>query len=255
MVRYRDEDGRFWFLSARGGAAGSDAGAFLPPLRYPPGAERAGRRIPATVFESESEAQAAWPEICRQPVDRGVRPLRFVGWRWRGSRLFRVSHTLQRDRPIPLLGADGQRQWEEPPRRLTVDALVHLDNGVHYNLVDARLPAAEAAERITRVAAMARGTASRGENDYFYDQARKLVAACISLHRETEAAPCTALDVVRLATQEAHLGPALAILESRIAEQRTRGTAARTLRPLEDLAAYFSSRNGAAWSPKARRPR
>ena len=35
VVRYRDESGRFWFLSGRGGAGGSDAGECLPRIRYP----------------------------------------------------------------------------------------------------------------------------------------------------------------------------------------------------------------------------
>ena len=35
--------------------------------------------------------------------------------------------------------------------------MIAIDNGLHYNLIDATLPAAEAAERVTRLAAMARG--------------------------------------------------------------------------------------------------
>ena len=244
VVRYRDEEGRFWFLSGRGGAGGSDAGAFLPRLFFPPGHPRAGRRVPASIFEAEDEAAAAWPELTRSRIAVDSRRLRFIGWRWHGSRLFRISHTTSRDQPSPLPGPDGGIQWATPPRFLTVDRLFHVDNGLHYNLVDDRLPATEAAERISRLAAMARGSAHHGENDYFYEQGRKLIAACIALHRAVEAAPCTALDVVRLATQNQRLEAALAALEAKIAGIKAAAGAGgregdRKLVPLQDLAAFF----------------
>ena len=133
VVRYRDEFGRFWFLSARGGSGGSDAGAFLPALSFPPGHPRSGRRIPETIFESETEAEAAWPELGRRPVERDGRRLRFVGWSWRGRRLLRIGHTPVPGRAVSLPGPDGAEQWADPPRLLTADGLVQRRTFASFN--------------------------------------------------------------------------------------------------------------------------
>ncbi len=212
VVRYRDERGRHWFLSGRGGSGGSDAGEILPRMSFPSGHPSAGRPVPAGVFEDPAALPTVMPDLSRIAVPLGQSCPRFIGWRWEGRLLRRVSHTRACGGAAPLQGPDGQPQCTEPPRTLTIDDVVYIDNGVHYNLVDPRLPAAEAAERLTRLAAMSRKGDNNGENDYFYDQGRKLIAACISLHRAIEPAPCTAIDIVRLATQDQRLESALAAL-------------------------------------------
>ncbi len=249
-ARYRDERGRRWFLGARGGAGGSDAGEFVPRLEFPPGHPRAGRTVPADVFESPADVAAIRPELSKVGIRLGKRRPRFVGWRWRGNSLLRTSHTTGWERTAAMPGLSGQLRWADPPEVLTFEDVDYVDNGLHYNLVDARLPAAEAAERLTRLAAMARGTSSRGENDYFYEQGRKVITACISLHRAIEAAPCTVGDIVRLATHEPRLESALARLEEEIGRMKAaaaagdgRGSGAewerRRIAPLEDLLGFF----------------
>jgi hypothetical protein len=244
VARYRDERGRFWFLSARGGAGGSDAGEMLSRVRVPPGHARAGRPVPETIFSDGEAFEAMLPGLSAAAVPlEGSHP-RFVGWRWDGDRLRRVSHTVERDRPVPLPGPDGREQWADPPQALVLDGLIHVDNGIHFNLVDTRLPAGEAAERLTRLATMARGGAGRGENDYFYEQGRKVIAACIALHRAVEPTPCTAVDIVRLATQDHRLAAGLAALSAKL-ERLTAEAAAgsdarrRQIAPLEDLLFFF----------------
>lgn len=250
VIRYRDEHGRLWFLSGRGGAGGSDAGEILPRLHFPIGHHRAGRLVPSNVFESPAEIQAVLPELAKMAVTLGERRPRFLGWRWEGPRLRRVSHTVARDQPVASLDAEGRPILSEAPLTLTVDGVLYVDNGIHYNLVDPLLPAAEAAERITRLASMSRGSGSRGENDYFYEQGRKVIAACISLHRASERTQCTAIDIVRLATQDQRLTAALARLGERIKILREEAKACRDedarndilrrqIAPLEDLTLFF----------------
>jgi len=250
VVRYRDERGRRWFLSGRGGAGGSDAGEMLPRMLFPAGHPSAGRPVPAGIFEDSAALPAVMPELTRITVPLGQSRPRFIGWRWEGRLLRRVSHTQARDRVAALPGPDGRPLGAEPPLALTVDDVVYIDNGVHYNLVDPRLPAAEAAERITRLAAMSRKGEGSGDNDYFYDQGRKLIAACISLHRAIEPAPCTAIDIVRLATQDQRLETALGVLAAKIgklgeaeggcADEEVRSDLRRRqIMPLEDLMLYF----------------
>jgi hypothetical protein len=248
VVRYRDEMGRRWFLGGRGGSGGSDAGDLLPRVLFPEGHARAGRSVPAGVLEDPSDLSAVLPELSRIAVPLGGFQPRFIGWRWERGMLRRVSHTTDRGGPLPQKGPGRSLQWAEPPRTLRMEDVAYIDNGVHFNLVDPRLPAAEAAERLTRLAAMSRK--GGGDNDYFYDQGRKLIAACISLHRATETAPCTAIDIVRLATQDQRLEAALGSLAARIgllaeaeahcADDDTRGDLRRRhLAPLEDLSVYF----------------
>lgn len=250
VVRYKDERGWRWFLSGRGGAGGSDAGEILPRLHFPAGHHRAGRLVPNNVFESPSEMEVVLPDLAKIAVPLCDRRPRFVGWRWEGARLRRVSHTVSRGEHAPLNDAENRPIYAEPPQALTVDGVVYVDNGIHYNLVDPLLPAAEAAERITRLATMSRGSGHRGENDYFYEQGRKIIAACISLHRASERAQCTAIDIVRLATQDQRLTAALARLGEKIKLLREEANACRDedarndilrrqIMPLEDLVLFF----------------
>jgi hypothetical protein len=250
VARYRDEDGRFWFLSGRGGAGGSEAGDILPRIAFPSGHPRAGRIVPVNVFESAADTAAVLPQLSDIRVTLGGGRPRFVGWRWEGEHLVRVSHTLVRDEPVRLRASDATEIRAVPPKTLVLDRVVYIDNGVHYNLVDPRLPAAEAAERLTRLAAMARGGSNRGENDYFYDQGRKVITACISLHRAVESGVCTAGDIVRLATQDARLGSALARLALKVEQLKKSASSPegaedldefqrRQVGPLEDLLLFF----------------
>jgi len=250
VVRYRDERGRAWFLSARGGSGGSDAGDLLPSIAFPAAHPRAGRPVSPGVFEDRGDFESVLPDLSRAGIRTGDRRLRFIGWRWEGRGLRRVSHTGPAAGTAWLDDPGGRPRRADPPGVLRVDGIVRVDNGVHYNLVDPRLPAAEVAERLTRLAAMSRNGAGNGENDYFYDQGRKLIAACISLHRSVADTPCTAPDIVRLATQDGRLEAALAELDVLIArlEEAEAGCADGERRaeirrvqitPLEDLGHYF----------------
>jgi len=230
VVRYRDERGRRWFLSARGGAGGADAGDYFPDLVYPQSHPCAGRRVPLQALEDPAACAAILPawSRCRIPL-AGTEP-RFIGWRWRAGRLWRVSHTDRIDAPVPLRRFPHDELPLDPPETLIAEAVEFIDNGVHYNLIDPALPAAEVAERLTRLAAMARASGARGENDYFYDQGRKLLAACLSLHRAISPEPATVVDLIRLATQDARLESALERLEALPEESASKAS---------DLLAYF----------------
>jgi TraM recognition site of TraD and TraG len=234
VVRCRDERGRAWHLAARGGCGGSEAGDLLSGLAYPPGHAREGSPVAPSAFEEEADPSALLEAASRRPAALGGRRPRFVGWRWEGPLLRRVSRTVDRSGPEWLDAPGGAPIRVEPPAILRAEEVLRIDSGVRYNLIDPRLPPAEAAERLTRLAAMVRGGRAGGENDYFYDQGRKLIAACIALHREVSGDPCTAVDVVRLATQDERLAAALARLEAEVGGAGAPGGGAR-----RDLLAYF----------------
>ena len=110
VARCRDERGRAWFLSARGGAGGSDAGELLARHRFPAGHPSAGRAIPQGAFEEPEEIGEILSAVSGTAVPLGGGRPRFIGWRWEGDRLRRVSHTDFFDRPEPLPGAEGEPQ-------------------------------------------------------------------------------------------------------------------------------------------------
>ncbi|HZZ59000.1 MAG TPA: TraM recognition domain-containing protein, partial [Opitutaceae bacterium] len=203
VVRYRDEEGRPWFLSARGGCRGSEAADYFPARRNGSGPE---------ALEDPERCGEALPEWRSDEIPLAGRQPRFVGWRWERGGLRRAGRRSSGKLLAP------------PPRALWVEAVEYIDNGVHYNLIDPRLPPAEVAERLTRIAALARGGgAHRGENDYFYEQGRKLLGACLTLLRAVGAEQPTLIDVMRCATQNDVLEPLLEGLGDRH----------------RDLAAYF----------------
>lgn len=200
VVRYRDESNRAWFLSARGGSLGSEASDYFPGGRNGRGPLLLDGNGPEALEDPEA-AEAALPEWRRDRMPLAGRRPRFIGWRWERRGLRRI-------------GAD--ERVVAPPRLLRLDAVEYIDSGVHYNLVDPRLPPAEVAERLTRIAALARGgPAHHGENDYFYEQGRKLLAACLTLLRAVGAPAPTLVDLLRCATQNEMLEPLLEALGDR----------------------------------------
>lgn len=241
VVRYRDDEGRQWFLSARGGSGGSEAGEYFPAVRPRSGGTPLAPPGPEALEDTEA-CEEALPQWREDRIDLQGRRPGFVGWRWErgGLRRFHPAEAFGDDPTVRSVAAGlspsqqgklrapaGQKSAAKcvrPPRQLRIEAIEFIDSGVHYNLIDPRLPPAEVAERLTRVAAMARGGGThRGENDYFYEQGRKLLAACLTLLRASGGPAPTLIDILRCATQNDVLEPLLESLDDRH----------------RDLAAYF----------------
>ena len=237
VVRYRDENNNYWYLSARGGSGTSDAAELLPRIYSESGNSRHGSVISASVFESKNEFDSVINLLSSVSIALGSLQPRFVGWRWENQYLKRVSHTLKWNRAEFLRDDSGEFIVVNPPKFLKIDGLVFVDNQVHYNLVDPRLPPAEAAERLTQLASMAKTHSNHGENDYFYEQGKKLVTACITLFRAVNTTPCTAIDIIKLITFDGTLEHALLQLEQKLSSLNY--THERERMPLESRLVYF----------------
>jgi len=210
VVRFKDEQDRYWYLVAFAGSGVSDAAELLTLHEH-------FFTCSENNLQSYLNSKIKFDEILKQvgaiSIALGSLKPRFVGWRWKEDFLIRVSHTHKWNSPALLNNNCGECILTEPPRLLKIDGLIFIDNQVHYNIVDSNLPPAEVAERLTLLASMSKGRQKNSENEYFYDQARKLITACITLHRLVLSKTCTALEIVKLVTDYSYLEDALKLLE------------------------------------------
>ena len=213
IVRYTDEQNRFWYLSAYAGSGISDAAELLAVHEH---FLKLSENNIQNYLNSEKQFEELLKELGPISITLGVLKPKFIGWRWGKEYLQRVSHTYRWNDPTLVNDQYGDVISSIPPKFLKMDGLTYIDNKVHYNIVDPYLPPAEVAERLTLLASMSKGRSRNSENDYFYDQARKLITACITLHRLVYEKPCTAIEIVKLITDYDFLEVALQSLESKL---------------------------------------
>lgn len=248
VVRFKDEQGRFWHLCGRGGTDGNDAGRIIPPLTHP----KTGYALPNDLFDrGASYIEEIEPVIRRAVIKLNGDKPNFLGWRWDGNKLVRVSHTSAFEQQEKVT-RDGREIAVEPPKTLSFVEVLNVSNGIHYNFIDADVSGTEAAARLAKVIQMAQGDDGGGNKDpYWQNQMRKLISSCIMLHKEVETAECTAKDILRMVTQESVLDGKLDRLSKKIQVQQKKGEGYATrearedfvlkhVNPLQDLAAFFN---------------
>ena len=248
VVRFRDEKGRFWHLCGRGGTDGNDAGRVMPRLIDP----KTGYDLPNDMFDHGSSYLEDLDAVMKSAkIDVANQRPNYMGWRWEGNALVRVSHTSGFERVEPLLANGKTRRIDDPPKSLVYHEVLSISNGIHYNFIDADVSGTEAAARLAKVVQMAQGDDGGGGKDpYWQNQMRKLISSCIMLIKAVETAACTAKDILRMVTQESVLDAKLDKLSKRIQvlKKKGEGYATREARedfvlknvaPLEDLAAFF----------------
>jgi hypothetical protein len=255
LAHFQDEQDRHWYLNAmphtwKVGETSSEAHQLYAHIR-----RANGLIYPATMFRESAPNRAAQEELrgIEVPVSKEIR---FVGWRWDGpSHLVRVSHTPLRDSP---------QYWEPEGRKIRVDApktlrfvgMFYASNGLRTNLIKPNLPVAEVASRLKILAKLAKGGGnSDRQNDFFYDAAEKQIQNCIALHQavhRNDGVECTAIDLVRLTTSDAHLDAYMKAVETITQEMKAQiepepDKETRQMRldreyqPLVDLLSYFKN--------------
>lgn len=246
VVRFKDEKGRFWHLCGRGGTDGNDAGRIMPPLVDP----KTGYALPNDMFDrGSSYLEEVDPVLKKVKINLGDQKPNFLGWRWVGNQLLRISHTSGYETVEHLL-VNGKDRTVEPPKVLAYHEVLSISNGIHYNFIDADVSGTEAAARLAKVVQMAQGDEGGGKDPYWQNQMRKLISSCIMLYKAVEIAECTARDVLRMVTQESILDSKLDKLSKRIQVLKKKGEGYSTrearedfvlknVSPLEDLAAFF----------------
>lgn len=248
VVRFRDEKGRFWHLCGRGGTDGNDAGRIMPRLIHPV----SKYDMPNDMFDRGAAFLDEIDAVLRNvTIDLGDRKPNFMGWRWEGDSLVRVTHTTGYEQVERVQVGGKDRRVDDPPQRLVFHEVLSVSNGIRYNFIDADVSGTEAAARLAKVVQMAQGDDGGGGKDpYWQNQMRKLISSCIMLHKAVETTACTAKDVLRMVTQESILDAKLDKLSKKIQVLKKKGEgystrearedfALKHVAPMEDLCAFY----------------
>jgi hypothetical protein len=223
VAQFQDPDtSHYFYLNGMPCASGSEAGMLL--LRAQAHLPRE-RQIREDIFScQDKEFSDALPALRALEFPVAGQQVHFVGWRPHGSgHLLRITHTPNFHAPAPMLGAQGREIVIPAPHRLRFINRVLVSNGLRYNLIDPSVGPNEAAEKLTRMAAVSgRGEAKGGDNAYWYNNAQKLISNCIALHRAVEPEKdVTCADVFRLVATEKDLAQALGGLSQRLTALRS----------------------------------
>lgn len=214
VVEFRDETGRRFFLNGQPCSTGSEVSCLYHGKRFADGSA-----IESPLFKRirQEELRAREDELRSMPVAVSE-DTRFIGWRRRGGKFHRVSHTERRDEP------QFTGETIAPPKMLFYRRTIYLHNGLSYNLIDPKVPSSEAASRIAMVAKMTSGEGKDSNNAYFYQAAARAIDNAIRLFRIVNPKEqATVIDVNRIITQDSAQSAALnkiALLKNALAERR-----------------------------------
>lgn len=252
VAEFEDEQGRRFFLNAHPCSSGSEVSTLYR-----------GIKLEGEEIDSQTIRDLANPELVARSKDlqrkakalrdivvdvrnKDVRP---IGWRQSGDRWKRVRRTLKRNTP------EFTGEEIEAPKSLRYSRSLRWDNGLHFNLLNPRLPSSESASRLAMLAKMSTGEGKdSGGNAFFYQAAEKQITFCIELQREIRPdVECTVVDVYNLTTQDSALDQALKALNDRITVRKAKITrlqadgnteeaeqVQRTVQQIENIAKYFT---------------
>ncbi len=249
VVRFKDEHGRFWHLCGRGGTDGNDAGRIIPrTIKHP----KNKRDLPIDMFDLGPAAlEEIEPVLKTLRLDVSNEKPNYLGWRWEGDALVRISHTSGYEK-VEYVQFGGKQVRELPPKILEYVETIPVKNGIHYNFIDPDVSATEASARLAKVIKMAQGDDGGGSKDpYWENQMRKLISSCLMLNKVVETEQTTAKDILRMVTQESVLDRKLDALskkievlkkvgEEKLSRDAREDHMLRNVHPLEDLAAFFT---------------
>jgi hypothetical protein len=177
VARFTDERGFSFFLSALSVSTGTEFGKFIAQFTRPN-----GEKFPMDLnLRPQGEREELETELraLELPVPGGPSPLFYIGWRWEGGKLVRVSHTPEFGKLTYVNGPDGRPITIEPPKTLRFVEMNGVDNGLRFNLVNPKLSAAEVAKRLINIGKLIDGGKNSGDNAYWDKSAARTVAMCI----------------------------------------------------------------------------
>ena len=213
VVKLQDPDtGNLFYVSALGSTLGNEAERLILTLKNDSGA-----KPPRNLFSKKYEEVLPFESMLKAPstfFDVAAQRLFYVGWRYDGDQLVRVSHTPKKGEVNYLCDAQGQRKFVPIPKRLRFLGIVQFDNGLHYNIIKPNLPAAAIAERLALIGKLVSKEGTGGDNSYFYNIASSHLTNAIQLFRLVKPEQeCTAPDVVRLTDSQTTITEYLKMLE------------------------------------------
>lgn len=178
------ETGHRFFLNGMHCSSGSEAGILLVATETAAGVPKESR-IPPNVFAAEdSEFRQHVQRLRDLEFDVSSREVLYLGWREEGGSLVRIKRNTARGEVEHEKNTVGELIKVAKPKKLKfVDRMV-VNNGYRYNLVDRKVGATEAAEKLVLMASMAgRGEGKGGDNSYWNSNAQKQIQGVISLLR------------------------------------------------------------------------
>lgn len=214
VVRFKDPGtGYQFFLNAKPCSSGAESWDLIRGKKFNDGSD-----IPLNIFTfSKRKLEMLEPKLKELTFDVTGKKLNYLGWRYQGDRLVRISHTPQFNE-TQLLTKDGSRLSIDAPRQLVYDGVTFIDNGLRYNIVEPNKPAPEAANRLNLISTLAEGEKQTGENAYWYKRARAHIGSCIELWRTAydDNPQCTAQAIYKVTQQDDYCKKQVKLVEGKI---------------------------------------
>jgi len=249
VARFRDKKtGCKFYLNALPCSTGCEAGFVVRGLKF-----STGEPIREDIFSLPPKAFGLYrPRIKGMEFDVKGRDVRYVGWRESGAQLYRVTYSPKMDEADPFL-VDGNRVVVAKPETLVFEDVEYFDNGIHYNLVDNKVGATEAANKLVLVAKMRDGGGGGGDNAFWVNNAKKHIGNCITLMQVTHPdREVTGPDIQRLTSSDDVAKKETDLLEqykialeaevNAIADPSTREMRRREVGVMDDVRQYFTER-------------
>lgn len=213
-VRFKDPStGYFFYLNAKPCSSGAEAWDLIRGKKFKDGSE-----IPLNTFVfNRRKLEAFEPKLKEMTFDVAGKKMNYLGWRWQGDRMVRITHTPAFNETHVMM-VDGKRQVIDGPRTLVYDGMTFIDNGLRYNIVEPHKPAPEAANRLNLISTLAEGEKQSGENAYWYKRARAHIGSCIELWRAAydETPQATAQNIYKITQQDDFCKKQVKLVETKI---------------------------------------
>lgn len=214
VVRFKDpSNGYFYYLNAKPCSSGAESWDLIRGKKFKDGGE-----IPLNIFTfSKRKLQAYEHKLKEMVFDVAGKKLNYLGWRWQGDRLVRITHTPEFNQ-THLAMPNGRKLTVDGPQKLVYEGVTWIDNGLRYNIVEPQKPAPEAAMRLNLISTLAEGEKQTGENAYWYKRARAHIGSCIELWRAAydETPQCTAQAIYKITQQDDYCRKQVKLVEQKI---------------------------------------
>lgn len=219
VVKMRDpKTGFVYFLNAKSCSSGAEAWDLVRGKQFKDGSD-----IPLNVFTFPKNKLRSYEERLKEVVfDVADSKPRYLGWRYQGDKMVRVSHTPAFNQTQCKLDSKGRRIVVDAPRNLIYENVIFVDNDLRYNIVEPDKPAPEAAMRLNLISTLAEGEKQSGENAYWYKRARSHIGSCIELWRLAygDDPQCTAQAIYKITQQDDYAKKQVRIVEQKIKEMQ-----------------------------------
>ncbi len=245
FVEFVDERGFYFYISARGGGDDSsnelyallckrNASGKIRPAKFLPNPETLApdpkHPIPINLILSKRDRESRIRPDNPLTYDQYLKslsidiadvpePPKFLGWRWSGNKLKRISYSIKQDNEIDLL-ENSKAITIDPPKTLKFNKVLSVNNGLTFNICPPSLSPAELANRLVAMSRSASGKGG-GDNAFWDDATKKHIGWVVLLRRELYPdKEVTAIDINRLTGDQNAIDQEVDLLDEYIHKKR-----------------------------------